>query len=114
MKRNPVMEPTKKRLTIEQLTDLVSEMSGWGNDSDSVPITFRRERPFTTHIASVALRGSGTLLSGRGDDHRAALVDLLKTIEGHLHSSLQWTKQRCVRAQAILDAHGIDYVKRDL
>ena len=99
-----------KRLTLEQLTDLVSEMNGWGNDS--IPITFRRERPFTTHIASVSLRESSMLLSGRGDDYRAALVDLLKTIAGHLHSSLQCTRQRWESARALLDAYAIENVKR--
>lgn len=108
-------------LTLEQLTDLVGEASGW---NDRANITFRREvtresLDRTTepryHVAvSVDICGSKTTVSAGGADHREALIALLKRIEMHHCEIMRWHKQRCVRTREILDAHDIYYVKGDL
>lgn len=109
---------TKDDLTLEQLTDLVGEASGW---NDRANITYRREIvdretvPHRHHIAvSVDICGSKTTVSASGSDHRKALISLLQNIEMHHKEVLRWHKQRCVRAREILDAHDIYYVKGDL
>lgn len=105
-------------LTLEQLTDLVGEASGWG---DRANITFRREimnreadQPRYHVAVSVDICGSQTTVSAVGTDHRKALVALLQRIEMHHREILRWHKQRCERAREILDAHAIYYVKGDL
>lgn len=109
---------TKDDLTLEQLTDLVGEASGW---NDSANISFRREitdrvtESYRYHVAvSVNICGSQTTVSAGGSDHRKALIALLQNIEMHHREVLRWHKQRCVRAREILDAHDIYYVKGDL
>jgi hypothetical protein len=104
-------------LTLEQLTDLVGEASGW---NDRTNITFRREVdrsnvPHRSFISvSVGICGSKEAVSAGGADHRRALLALLQNIEMHHREILRWHKQRCVTAREILDAHGIYYVKGDL
>lgn len=108
-----------KPLTLEQLTDLVGEASGW---FDRANITFRREItdretvPHRHHIAvNVDICGSKTTtVSAGGADHRKALIALLQNIEMHHREVLRWHKQRCQRTREILDAHDIYYVKSDL
>lgn len=112
-----VMPVTVDDLTLEQLTELVGEACGW---DDRANITFRREferssvppRPFVA--VSVEICGSKASVSAGGANHRQALIALLKNIEMHHHEILRWHKQRCARTRAILDAHGIYYVKVDL
>lgn len=118
MTEKPEKPVTKDELTLEQLTTLVGEASGWG---DRVNITFRinRERdsvpPRTFIAAAVGICGSkDTSVSASGSDHRAALVSLLQNIESHHREVLRWHKQRCATAREILDAYGIYYVKGDL
>lgn len=113
-KEKPV---TADALSLEQLTDLVGEASGW---NDRASITFRREidrssvphRPYVS--VSVGICGSKEAVSAGGADHRTALVALLQNIEMHHREILRWHKQRCVRAREILDAHGVYYVRGDL
>jgi len=101
-------------LTLEQLTDLVGEASGW---NDRANITFRREidrssvphRPYIS--VSVEICGSKEAVSAGGTDHRKALVALLQNIEMHHREILRWHKQRCVQTREILDVHGVYYVK---
>jgi hypothetical protein len=109
---------TKDNFTLEQLTDLVGEASGWG---DRANIAFRRgiaDRetvPHRYHVAvSVDICGSKTTVSATGADHRHALIVLLQNIEMHHKEVMRWHKQRCVRAREILDAHDIYYVKGEL
>jgi len=108
----------KDELTLEQLTELVGEASGWG---DRANITFRRDvdRSSVPHRSLVAVAvgicGSrDTTVSATGSDHRSALVALLQNIESHHREILRWHKQRCARTREILDEHGIYYVKGDL
>jgi len=114
---NAVAEKLRKDLSLEQLTDLVGEASGW---NDRANITFRREIdrssvPHRSFVAvSVDICGSQKTVSAGGADHRAALVALLQGIEMHHREILRWHKQRCVRTREILDAHGVYYVKGDL
>lgn len=104
-------------LTLEQLTDLVGEASGW---NDRANITFRREIdrssvPHRPYVAvSVEICGGKAPVSAGGADHRCALIALLQNIEMHHREILRWHKQRCARAREILDTHGIYYVKGDL
>ncbi len=119
------MTPAKKEaqvlpaddLTLEQLTDLVGEASGWNERAN---ITFRREidRSSVPHRAFVAVSvdicGGGSTVSAGGLDHRKALVALLVNIEMHHREIARWHKQRCVRAREILDAYGIYHVGGDL
>jgi len=109
---------TANDLTLEQLTDLVGEASGW---NDRANITFRREIDRSSNVphrsfvaASVEICGSKTVVSAGGADHRRALLALLQNIEMHHREILRWHKQRCVKAREILDEHGIYYVKGDL
>lgn len=109
---------TKDELTLEQLTDLVGEASGW---NDRANIVFRREVvdretvPHTYHVgASVGICGTDKSVSAHGADHRKALIALLQNIEMHHREILRWHKQRCVKAREILDEHAIYYVKGDL
>ena len=109
---------TIESLTLEQLTDLVGEASGW---NDRANISFRREItdratvPHSHYVAvGVEICGSGKTVSAGGTDHRKALIALLQAIERHHREILRWHKQRCVRAREILDAHDIYYVKGDL
>lgn len=117
MTEKPEKPVTKDELTLEQLTDLVGDASGWG---DRANITFRLDRAHSvqerTYVAAaVGICGSkDTTVSASGADHRAALVSLLQRIESHHREVLRWHKQRCTRAREILDAHGIYYVKGDL
>ena len=105
---------TADDLTLEQLTDLVGEASGW---NDHANITFRREfdrssvphRPFVA--VSVPICGGSATVSAAGTDHRQALIALLQNIEMHHREILRWHKQRCERTREILDTHGIYYVK---
>jgi hypothetical protein len=108
--------------SIDRLTTLVGEVSGWG---DRANITFRREivayengRMLNPHryyvAASVEICGSGSTISAHGHDHCAALAALLQNIERHYRDLLTVYKQRCLRAREILDEHGINYVKGEL
>lgn len=93
-------------LTLEQLTDLVGEVSGWG---ERASITFRREidRSSVPHrsLISVCVEicGSKTTVSAVSSDHRLALVALLQGIESHHREILRWHKQRCIRAREMGD-----------
>jgi len=108
---------TADDLSLEQLTDLVGEASGW---NDRANITFRREIdrsrvPHRSYVAvSVEICGGKASVSAGGADHRKALVALLQNIEMHHREIARWHKQRCVRTREILDAHGIYHVKEDL
>jgi hypothetical protein len=112
------MTPAKKEklvddLTLEQLTDLVGEASGWNERAN---ITFRREIdrsrvPHRAYVAvSVGICGGDATVSAGGPDHKKALAALLQNIEMHHRGIMRWHKQRCERARDILDAHGIYYV----
>ncbi len=106
----------KQDLTFEQLTNLVSEASGWGNRAS---ITFRvdhdpgdgRTPPRTYVSAGVDICGAKATVSGHGSDHRAALVALLTNIEMHHREVMRWHAARLNRVRAILDEYDVYYVK---
>lgn len=113
-------EPAPKiDLSFEQLFDLVGEASGWGH---RVRISFRHQvNPLTVpHKVSVAasVEIAGCRISlpvvACGPDPRLALIGLLQNIEQRFRDIAGAYKGRCVGARALLDAHGISYVKGDL
>jgi dienelactone hydrolase len=100
------------QLTFEQLTDVVSEAAGYSNGAD---ITFVASRSLPRTVrATVTIHGTTTVLAAGGTDHRQALIALLTVIEKHHRDSLQWHKERCTGARALLDRYGLFYQKSNL
>lgn len=103
---------TADKLTLDELTEVISEASGWG--ASGAAISFRRtaERNGSTYVSvAVEICGAKTSVSATAYDHHSALVALLVNIESHHRQVMEWHKARCARARELLNKHEIYYVK---